>query len=138
MHVYAAACNSVIYNQSLSKWCLFMLVYFIKSCIFVNLCQTRVDRRYHKTNISWQGCTYSDMLTLEDNINFKHIVISRPVDINCYRITVSYCLLSDIYVMVIGRSKQCSKTVGWRYGVVVSDTSFQRITSLKLFYLFSI
>ena len=31
----------------------YILVSFIKRCLFTDLCQTRVGRRYDKTNVKW-------------------------------------------------------------------------------------
>ena len=33
--------------------CLFMFVSCIRRCLFTDLCQTRVGRRYDKTNVKW-------------------------------------------------------------------------------------
>ena len=44
-----------LYGTSSSLWCrcLFMFVSFIKRCVFTDLCQTKVGRRYDKTNVKW-------------------------------------------------------------------------------------
>ena len=35
----------------------------------IDLCQTRIGRRYDKTNIRWQEGSYSDLLILQDHTN---------------------------------------------------------------------
>ena len=44
-----------LYGTGGSLWyrCLFMFVFFNELCLYTDLCQTRVDRRYDKTNVKW-------------------------------------------------------------------------------------
>ena len=60
-----------LYGTSGSLWCrcLFMFVSCIKRCFFTDLCQTRVGRRYDKTNVRWQGGRHSELLTLENHVD---------------------------------------------------------------------
>ena len=45
-----------LYGNSGSLWCrcLFMFVICIRRCLFIDLCQTRVGRRYDKTNVRFK------------------------------------------------------------------------------------
>ena len=43
--------------------------YFIKLCLFTDLDQTLVCRRYGKTNVRGQGGRYSEVLTLENHVD---------------------------------------------------------------------
>ena len=60
-----------LYGTSCSLWCrcLLTFVYFIKRGLVSDLCQTRVGRRYDKTNIKWFGDRHSELLTLENHVD---------------------------------------------------------------------
>ena len=47
----------------------FMFVSCIKRCLFADLCQTRVVRRYEKTNVRWKGGRHTEMFTLRKIIS---------------------------------------------------------------------
>ena len=51
-------------NDSSQCRCLFMFVSCIRRCLFTDLCQNRVGRRYVKTNVKWFGGRHSELLTI--------------------------------------------------------------------------